>query len=45
LSIVKNIIEEYGGAIHLTSKEGVQWVITIPMERRKELDRSLDCGR
>jgi len=34
LSIVKNIIEEYRGAIHLTSEEGVQWDITIPMERR-----------
>ncbi|WP_313155847.1 sensor histidine kinase [Lacrimispora sp.] len=45
LSIVKKIIEEYGGAIHLTSEEGVQWDITIPMERREELDWSHDCGR
>lgn len=45
LFIVKKIIEEYGGAIHLTSEDGVQWDITIPMERREELDWSHDCGR
>ncbi|MFT4004600.1 MAG: sensor histidine kinase [Lacrimispora sp.] len=45
LFIVKKIIEECGGEIRLTSEEGVQWDITIPMERREGLDWSHDCGR
>ncbi|MDR2024304.1 MAG: sensor histidine kinase [Hungatella sp.] len=45
LSIVKKIVEECGGAIHLTSGEGVQWDITFPMERRNGIDWSHDCGR
>lgn len=43
--IVKKIIDEFRGTIHLTDENGVLWQITIPMVRGDAHDSGNDSGR